>query len=58
MVNWPFLVHDQVSILNTILINIFSNCILNKFIAIDEKDPPWMTKATKNRIKQYEISAS
>ena len=52
MVNWPFLVHDQVSILNTILINIFSNCIPNKFIAIDEKDPPWMTKAIKNRIKQ------
>ena len=52
MVNWPFFVHDQVSILNTTLMNIFSNCISNKFITIDEKDPPWMTKARKNRIKQ------
>ena len=25
--------------------NIFSNYIPNKYIIIDDKDPPWMTKA-------------
>ena len=30
--------------------NIFSNYILNKYISIDDKDPPWMPKAIKDKI--------
>ena len=40
-------VHEQVTIFNTILMNIFSNYIPNKYIIIDDQDPPWMTKAIK-----------
>ena len=32
------------------MINIFSNYIPNKYIIIDDKDPPWMTKAIKDKI--------
>ena len=45
MVDWHFMfmnktVHEQVTAFNTILMNIFSNCIPNKYIIIDDKDPP------------------
>ena len=30
--------------------NIFSNLIPNKFVTIDNKDPPWMTERIKNKI--------
>ena len=30
--------------------NIFSNYIPNKFVTIDDKDPPWMTERIKNKI--------
>ena len=30
--------------------NIFSNYIPNKYIIIDDKDPPWMTKTIKDKI--------
>ena len=43
-------VHEQVTAFNTLLMNIFSNYILNKYIIIDDKDPPWMTKAIKDKI--------
>ena len=55
MVDWHFMfmnktVHEQVTVFNTILINIFSNYIPNKYIIIDDIDPPWMTKAIKDKI--------
>ena len=55
MVDWHFMfmnktVHEQVTAFNTILMNIFSNYIPNKYIIIDEKDSPWMTKAIKDKI--------
>ena len=55
MVYWHFMfinktVHEQVTTFNTILMNIFSNYIPNKYIIIDDKDPPWMTKAKKDKI--------
>ena len=36
--------HEQVSVVNNALIYTFSNYIPNKFIIIDDKDPPWMTR--------------
>ena len=55
MVNWGFLlsnknVHERVSILNNSLMNIFSNYTPNKFVIIDDKDPPWMTEKTKTKV--------
>ena len=43
-------VHGQVSTFNATLMNIFSNYIPNKYITVDDKDPPWMTEAIKNKI--------
>ena len=45
-VNWSTIlcnkdVHNQVNILNSIILNVFTNCESNKVIAIDDKDPPW-----------------
>ena len=55
MVDWHFMftnktVHEQVTAFNTILMNIFSNCIPNKYIIIDDKDHPWMTKSIKDKM--------
>ena len=44
-------VHEQTSIFNNTLKNIFSNYITNKYITIDDRDPPWMNKKIKNKIK-------
>ena len=54
MVDWRFMVlnkfvHKQVSIFNNTLMNIFT--IFNKYITIDDKDPPWMNEILKNKIK-------
>ena len=56
MVDWRFMfldtsVHEQVCIFNNTLMNIFSNYIPNKYIAIDNRDPPWMNEKIKNKIK-------
>ena len=56
MVDWRFMflnksVHDQVSIFNNTLINIFSNYIPHKYVTVDDRDPPWMTELIKNKIK-------
>ena len=55
MIDWHFMllnknVHEQVSTFNTTLMNIFSNYIPNKYITVDDKDPPWMMEAIKNKI--------
>ena len=55
LVDWNFLfsnknAHQQVSILNSTLMNIFSNFILNKLVTFNEKDPPWMTTNLRNKI--------
>ena len=49
LVNWNSLfshknVHEQVAIFNQTLMNIFSNYIPNKFVTIDDNDPPWMNE--------------
>ena len=35
--------------------NVFSNYIPNKLITIDNKDPPWMNDAIKNKIEKRDI---
>ena len=57
LVNWNSLfsrknVHEQVVIFNQTLINIFSNYIPNKFITIDDKDPP-----TTNFVSNVSLSS-
>ena len=54
-VDWHFTflnknVHEQVSIYNNILLNIFPNYIPHKHITVDDRDPPWMTKHIKGKI--------
>ena len=54
-VNWEFLffnksVHEQVSIFNNTLMNIFSSYILNRFVTIADKNPSWITERIKNII--------
>ena len=54
--DWRFMflnknVHKQVSIFNNTLMNIFTNCIPNTYITIDDRDPPWMNETIKNKIK-------
>ena len=54
-VNWEFLffnksVHEQVSTFNNTLMNIFSNYLPNKFVTIDDKDPPWISERIKNEV--------
>ena len=56
MVEWRFMflsknVHEQVFTFNNTLMNIFSNCIPNNYITIDDRDPPWMNEKIKNKIK-------
>ena len=54
MVDWNFMflnktVHEQVPVFN-VLFNTLSNYILNKYITIDDRDLPWMTKCIKDKI--------
>ena len=55
LMNWSFLfsnksVHEQVTIFNQILMNIFSKYIPNKLTPVDDKDPPWMNENIKKKI--------
>ena len=55
-INWRFLfsnklVHQHAEILNSTLINVFSNFIPNKLITFHDKDPPWMSQYLKKKIK-------
>ena len=55
LVNWNFLfsnksVHEQVTIFNLTLMNIFANYIPKKLIAVDDKDPLWMNESIKKKI--------
>ena len=37
--------------LNETILNIFRNCVPNKYITIDDKDPVWMNETIKSKIK-------
>ena len=44
-------VESQLSELNDLLLNIYSNCIPNKTVLYDDKDPPWMTNGIRTAIE-------
>ena len=51
-VNWSTIlsnedVHQQVNILNSIILNVFINYVSNKVVTTDDNDPPWMTDFIK-----------
>ena len=57
LVNWERLfgnkgINEQVSILNETILNVFSNYVPNKYITIDDKDPPWMNETVQLKIKE------
>ena len=53
-VNWSTILlnkdlHQQINILNSMILNIFTNYVSNKVITIDDKDPPWKTDFIKSK---------
>ena len=44
-------VHQQVNLLNDIILNIFTNFVPNTVITCDNRDPPWINDNIKNKIK-------
>ena len=44
-------VHQQVNLLNDIILNVFTNFVPNKVITCDYRDPPWINDDIKNKIK-------
>ena len=55
-VNWEKLfdsknINPQVIALNETLLNLFQNYVPNRYITIDDKDPVWMNKIIKSKIK-------
>ena len=44
-------VHQQVHLLNDIILNVFTNFVPNKVITCDDRDPPWINDNIKNKIK-------
>ena len=43
-------VHQQVNVLNSIILNVFSNFSPNKIITVDDRGPPWMSEFIKSKI--------
>ena len=55
-VNWVRLfnqkdINAQVAAFNEIILNIFRNYVPNKYITIDDKDPVWIYKTIKSKMK-------
>ena len=48
-------VHQQVSVLNKILINISLNFVPSKLITCDDRDPPWMKEVVKIEWKKQNL---
>ena len=53
-VNWSTILlnkdlHQQINILNSIKLNIFTNYVSSKVITIDDKNPPWKTDIVKSK---------
>ena len=45
-------VHQQVNLLNDIILNVFTNFVPNKAITCDDRDPPWINDNIKNKIRR------
>ena len=44
--------NEKVDLLNATLLNIFSNYIPNKIVKCSYRDPPWLTKLIKSKLKE------
>ena len=44
-------VHQQVNLLNDVILNFFTNFFPNKVIMCNDRDPPWINDNIKNKIK-------
>ena len=44
-------INAQVNVFNGTILNIFRNCVPNKFITCGDKEPVWMNENIKSRIK-------
>ena len=60
LANWNSLlsrrnVHEQVAIFNQTM-NIFPNYIPDKFITIDDKDPPWMNEYIRRKMMDKKVA--
>ena len=45
-------INEKVDLLNITLLNIFGNCIPNKVVKCSYRDPPWLTKLIKSKLKE------
>ena len=43
--------HEQVKIVDKVLMNIFTNFIPNKNLTYDDEDPPWINGLVKSEVK-------
>ena len=43
--------HQQVNLLNDIILNVFTNCVPNKVVTCDDRDPTWINDNIKSKIK-------
>ena len=60
-IDWPTIlsskdVHQQVNMLNSIMLNVFTNYVSNKVITIDNKDQPWWAEFIKSKIRVKIVS--
>ena len=59
-VNWERLfysktINEQVISLNETILNVFRNCVPNKYITINDKDPVWMNEIIKSKINRKDL---
>ena len=48
-------VHQQVRMLNNIVINVFLNFVLNKIVTFDDRDLPWTSEYIKRKLSNVII---
>ena len=48
-------INEKVDLLNTTLLNIFRNYIPNKIVKCSYRDPPWLTKLIKSKLKEIKL---
>ena len=49
--NWEIAFNEKVNVLSSTLVNIFHNYIPNKTVKCSYKDPPWITKLIKPKLR-------
>ena len=48
-------INEKVGLLKNTLLNIFRNYIPNKIVKCNYRDPPWITKQIKSKLKNRSI---